>query len=542
MEKLILIIPFIPILAAILISIISERNKEAIPRISMFFSAIVVVLGLVGTYSVIGQDNVIYGFNSTLAFGKLASILIPYVAILSMVIKKYSAKYMWDEKGYKRFFILLNFIFSAIYLLILSNHLAILVIAWQIMSLVLYFLVSFNIESKTAVRFGNWTILLHKIADFLFILAVVLLYKTFGTFYLSELSNTWLVEKETIGNGNLVISIIGFLFLIAAFIKSAIIPFHIWLPYTSEGPTPVSALMHAGVVNVGGIVLNKLAYLFLLTPTVLNIAFAFGLFTAIFASMIMLTTPDIKRSLGYSTVGQMGYMIMEIGLGAFSLAVYHLIVHGIFKASLFLESGSLIHYARHDPNIPKRLSYEIFWEEKVHHIKQTKNIFLLIALFTVLPVLIFAGIKLFISKEFFYFNAAIIILAFGWLTGSQLFFSFFKVSITDSPKIIIGLIVSFTLIVLSYEFIGKTLEEFMYGKHSHLFYHAASLNLSVLFAIGLLILILVVGWIYVYKQHFTEFEVTSEEKPNKIKWTFYKLLAKEAYFPELFIKISKKIF
>jgi len=92
--------------------------------------------------------------------------------------------------------------------------------------------------------------------------------------------------------------------------KSAIIPFHIWLPYTSEAPTPVSGLMHAGVVNVGGIVLNKIAYLFLLTPLVLNIAFAFGLFTAIFASMIMLTTPDIKRSLGYSTVGQMGYMII----------------------------------------------------------------------------------------------------------------------------------------------------------------------------------------------------------------------------------------
>ncbi len=532
MENIILLIPFIPLIITALIGIIDQ--KETIPKISMFFSALIAVLGLIGAFYIVYFDKNIYGFNDLLVFNELSAILVVYVAVLGLVIRKYSSKYMWDEKGYKRFFILLNFIFSAIYLLIMSNHLVVLAIAWQIMSLSLYFLVSFNIDSKSAVKFGGWTLLIHKAADLLFIIAVILTYKTYHTFYLSELSEIWLNQFST-GNIDTVVYVVGFLFLIAAMMKSSIIPFHIWLPYTSEGPTPVSALMHAGVVNVGGIVLNKLAYMLILTPIVLNIAFAFGLFTAIFASMIMLTTPDIKRSLGYSTVGQMGYMIMEVGLGAFSLAIYHLMVHGIFKASLFLESGSLIHYARHDPNIPKRLSYETFWEEKAEY---SKNIFWLIALFTVLPVIIFGAVKFLISEEFFQFNMAIVILAFAWLTGTQLFLSFFKVSKSDSPKVIVGLLVSFVLIVFTYELIGRGLEKFLYGEHAELFYHVASLNVSVIIALALLVLILIVGWIYMYKQHFVDIEINGE-KPNKVKWVFYKILSREAYFPDLFMRFFK---
>ncbi len=532
MENIILLIPFIPLLIAALISTIDD--KATIPRVSMFFSATIAILGLIGAFYIIYKDKNIYGFNNLLVFNELSAILVVYVAVLGLVIRKYSTKYMWDERGYKRFFILLNFIFSGIYLLIMSNHLVLLAIAWQIMSLSLYFLVSFNIESKSAVRFGTWTILIHKAADLLFIIAVVLTYKTFGTFYISELSEIWFNDFHT-GSIDTVVYVIGFLFLFAAMMKSSIIPFHIWLPYTSEAPTPVSALMHAGVVNVGGILLNKLAYLLILTPIVLNVAFAFGLFTAIFASMIMLAIPDIKRSLGYSTVGQMGYMIMEVGLGAFSLAIYHLMVHGIFKASLFLESGSLIHYARHDPNIPKRLSYEVFWEEKTEY---SKNIFWLIALFTVLPVIIFAAVKFIVSEEFFQFNMAIVILAFAWLTGTQLFLSFFKVSKSDSPKIIVGLLVSFILIVFTYELIGTALEKFLYGKHAEIFYTVATLNVSVVIALALLVLILVIGWTFIYKQHFVDIAVNGE-RPNKIKWVFYKLLSKEAYFPDMVMKFFR---
>jgi NADH-quinone oxidoreductase subunit L len=294
--------------------------------------------------------------------------------------------------------------------------------------------------------------------------------------------------------------------------------------------------MHAGVVNVGGILLNKMAYLLLLAPAVLNIAFIVGLVTAIFASLVMLVVSDVKRSLGYSTVGQMGYMIMEVGLGAFSLAIYHLMVHGIFKATLFLESGGLIKLARHDPNIPKRLSYELFWEEKTKY--SSSRLFNIVALFTILPILVFIGVKMVLSEEFFEFNAAIVILAFGWLTGTQLFLSFFKVSKSDSIKVLIALISSFIIILFTYEFIGLALEHFIYGHDAILFYKAATLNVTMVMSIVMLAAIMIVGWLFMYKQHFVDVP-DSEKKPNKLQWFFYKLLVKEGYYFELLNKFKK---
>jgi len=534
MEKLVLFIPFIPVLIALVLAFITK--KEMMPRVSIFFSSGVALLALYGTYYVMSNDTVIYGFDGLLVYNELSAILVPYVAILGLVIRKFSTKYMWDEPGYKRFFILLNFIFSAIYLLVMSNNLIILTIAWQLMSISLYLLISFNVESKSAIKNGGWTMLIHKLADLFFIIAVVLTYKVFGSFDLAQLSHIWLEMSQKGPIDNPMIYVIGFLFLFAAMMKSAIMPFHLWLPYTSEAPTPVSALMHAGVVNVGGILLNKMAFLLLLTPAVLNVAFVMGLATAIGASLLMLAVSDIKRSLGYSTVGQMGYMIMEVGLGAFSLAIYHLMVHGIFKASLFLESGSLIHMARKAPNVAKRLSYELFWEEKPQY--NSKNMFRLIAIFTVLPVIIFVGVKFVLTDELIHFNASIIILAFAWLTGTQLFLSFFEVSKANSLKVILTLLGSFIIVLFTYEFVGLSLEHFMYGVYAEQFYDAATLNVSFTMSFIMLSAILVIGWIFTYKQHYVDVPI-GEHEPNKLKWRYYKFLAKEGYISDLYVKYFK---
>jgi len=532
-EKIILLIPSIPIVIAFILFFVNK--KELMPKISIMLSSMVAGLALYGTYHVMCNDTPITGLGGLVIYNELSAILVPYVAILGLVIRKYATKYMWDEPGYKRFFILLNFIFSAIYLLVMSNNLIVLTIAWQLMSISLYLLVSFNIRSKSAVKNGSWTMLTHKLADLLFIIAVVLTYKTFGSFDLAELSQKWLKMSENPIEDPAIYAI-GFLFLFAAMMKSAIMPFHLWLPYTSEAPTPISGLMHAGVVNVGAILLNKLAFLLLLTPMVLNVAFVMGLITAIFASLLMLVVSDIKRSLGYSTVGQMGYMIMEVGLGAFSLAIYHLMVHGIFKATMFLESGSLIKHARHDPNIPKRLSYELFWEEKSNY--SSKKMFRLLAIFTILPVLIFIGIKMVLAEEFFHFNAAIVILAFAWLTGTQLFLSFFKVSKSESLKVVFALVSSFIIILFTYEYLGLTLEHFLYGENALRFYEAATLNVTMVMSLVLLGIIVIVGWLFMYKQHFVDVP-KSKEKPSKSKWLFYKILAKEAYFSDIYLKYFK---
>lgn len=533
MENLVLLIPVIPLVIALLLSFV--RNKELVPRISIALSGLIALLGLYGTYFVIRYDAAVTGFGGLVIYNELSAILVPYVAILGLVVRKYATKYMWDEAGYRRFFILLNFIFSSIYLLVMSNNLIVLALAWQLLSIALYLLVSFNVGSNTAVKNARWTMVIHKGADLVFLFAVVLTYQVFGSFDLAELSEKWLdMSRHLVDNP--MIFVIGLLFLIAAMMKSAIMPFHIWLPYTSEAPTPVSAVMHAGVVNVGGILLNKLAYLLLLTPAVLNIAFIVGLITAIFASLIMLVVSDIKRSLGYSTVGQMGYMIMEVGLGAFSLAIYHLIVHGIFKATLFLESGALIRLARHESNLPKRLSYELFWEEKLK--SSSKKMFNYIALFAILPMLIFVGVKLVLEEEFFKFNAAIVILAFGWLTGTQLFLSFSKVSKSETIKVVIGLISTFIIILFTYEFIGLTLEHFIYGDNALLFYQAATMNVTLLTSLALLALIMIVGWMFIYKQHLVDIP-DDRNGPNHAKWLLYKFLAKEGFYFSLFKRYRK---
>jgi len=531
--KLVLLIPFIPIVIAFMLSFVS--NKELIPKISIVLSGMIAVLGLYGTSYVISHDTPVIGFDGLLIYNELSAILVPYVAILGLVVRKYATKYMWDEAGYKRFFILLNFIFSAIYLLVMSNNLIVLALAWQLLSIALYLLVSFNVGSNSAVKNARWTMIVHKGADLVFIFAVILTYNTFGSLDLAVLSEKWLAMSHSPVE-NPMIFFIGLLFLVAAMMKSAIMPFHIWLPYTSEAPTPVSAVMHAGVVNVGGILLNKLAYLLLLAPMVLNIAFIIGLVTAIFASLIMLTVSDIKRSLGYSTAGQMGYMIMEIGLGAFSLAIYHLIVHGIFKATLFLESGGLIRLARHESNLPKRLSYELFWEEKIK--SNSKKMFNYIAFFTILPIVIFVGVKMVLEEEFFKFNAAIVILAFGWLTGTQLFLSFIKVSKSETIKVLIGLISTFIIILFTYEFIGMTLEHFLYRDDALLFYEAATLNVTLLSSLVVLALIMIVGWLFIYKQHFVDIP-DKDNRPNPMKWSLYKLLAKEGYYFELLKRFKR---
>jgi len=535
-EKIILLIPGIPIFIAFLLLFIGK--KELIPRVSIMLSSMIALLALYGTYYVISNDTQIIGFDGLLVYNELSAILVPYVAILGLVIRKYATKYMWDEAGYRRFFILLNFIFASIYLFVMSNNLIVLALAWQLLSISLYLLVSFNVGSNTAVKNAKWVMIIHKAADLVFIIAVILTYQTFDSLDLTILSEKWLaMSHEPVDNP--MIFVIGLLFLIAAMMKSAIMPFHIWLPYTSEAPTPVSAVMHAGVVNVGGILLNKLAFLLLLAPAVLNIAFVVGLVTAIFASLIMLVVSDIKRSLGYSTVGQMGYMIMEIGLGAFSLAIYHLIVHGIFKATLFLESGALIKLARHDSNLPKRLTYELFWEEKIK--ANSKKLFNYLAFFTILPVVAFVGVKMVLTDDFFELNASIIILAFAWLTGTQLFLSFFKVSKADSFKVILALVSSFVIILFTYEFIGLSLEHFIYGENAALFYEAATFNVTTIMLLVMLAAIMIVGWLFMYTQHFAKVLKTNENQ-NNLKWSFYKFLAKEGYFFNIIkaIKRNKK--
>lgn len=525
MNSVVFLIPFIPLVIALLIFFID--SKKVIPRISIFFSIIIVGLSIYGTYQQFKANQPIISDNMLLSFDRLSSILTLYVAILGIIIRKYSYKYMWDEPGFRRFFILLNFIFSSIYFLLMANHILIAIMAWVGLSLSLYYLISFRSTSKTAVYFGSITFWIHRVGDILFLLSMAVIVKQLDTVYISELKEIWLNSPF-----NLNLEFAAILLIFSAIVKSAIIPFHIWLPYTSEGPTPVSALMHAGIVNVGGIILNKFAFLFLHTEYALNIAFLFGLITAIIGSLIMLTMPDVKRALGYSTVGQMGYMIMEIGVGAFSLAIYHLMVHGIFKATLFLESGNVIHQARKEPNITKSVSYKVFIEEER---QLNKNLNLIVIVLTVALVL-YTVIEFLLKQDLSNYYAALIFLAFGWLASFQLFNTFFKVSKVQSVGIIASLIISFSLIVIIYSFLGLAFEKYLYGENYKRLFEAANLSFPIiLIAVMFLLLSAVFMWFLSFYSNFSE----NGDKIKKLISKVYKLLYEEFYYRKILLKLSK---
>ena len=270
------------------------------------------------------------------------------------------------------------------------------------------------------------------------------------------------------------VSIITLLIFIGAMAKSAQFPLHVWLPDTMDSPTPVSALMHAGIINAGGFLLNRLAPLYSLSPTILHIVFVVGALTVLLGASMMLVQNDIKKTLGFSTMGQMGYMIMECGLGAFGLAIFHLIAHGLFKASLFLGAGNVIHESRQEPKFPTsakppppRGPTQLTWATG-----------LLVTLLMPLLILMMAHDLLDVPLQ----NAqgAVIFLFFSWVTASQAMFSLYRLQAVASWKVAGTMILTLMFIVFMYLWAGEAFTHFLYPEPgvAESFFFAAALNPS----------------------------------------------------------------
>src|SRR3569833_2152534 len=235
-----------------------------------------------------------------------------------------------------------------------AGDLITLLAAWHMIGVLLYFLLGQDTRSPSAYRYAFWTFFTYRIGDLALVLAAALLYWAYGTWSLPEIFAA--VEADPAARsffGVPVVEAVGALLALAAFARSAQFLLHTWMPYTMAGPTPVSALKHAGIVNAGGFLINRFAPIFVHNGDVLHAIFLVGLVTAVIGSILMLTQNDIKKALGYSTMGQMGFMVMECGLGAFSLAIFHLIAHGKFKGTLLLGAGGEIGEARKDDGVPK---------------------------------------------------------------------------------------------------------------------------------------------------------------------------------------------
>jgi NADH-quinone oxidoreductase subunit L len=275
----------------------------------------------------------------------LSSVMILVVTGVGFLIHVYSTGYMAHDNGYYRFFGYLNLFVFFMLMLVLANNYVLLFVGWEGVGLCSYLLIGFYFHKKSAADAGKKAFIVNRVGDAGFIIGMLLLLSTLGTLRFTNVNAALRggsFTPEVAGIGTL--TIIALCMFFGATGKSAQFPLYIWLPDAMEGPTPVSALIHAATMVTAGVyMVARSSALFELTPIALTVVAVIGAFTAILAASIALVQNDIKRVLAYSTVSQLGYMFLALGVGAYWVAVFHLFTHAFFKALLFLGSGSVIH-------------------------------------------------------------------------------------------------------------------------------------------------------------------------------------------------------
>jgi NADH-quinone oxidoreductase subunit L len=271
----------------------------------------------------------------------LSSVMILVVTGVGFLIHIYSIGYMAHEKGYYRFFTYLNMFMFAMLLLVLGNSFLTMFVGWEGVGLCSYLLIGFYFERDSAANAGKKAFIVNRIGDFGFVLGILAIFSVFGTLQFTKVMSS---APLLFHRGDHLMMWITLALFVGATGKSAQIPLYVWLPDAMEGPTPVSALIHAATMVTAGVyMIARCNALFTLAPQTLFIVAIIGAATAIFAASIGLVQTDIKRVLAYSTVSQLGYMFLAMGVGAYAAGIFHLVTHAFFKALLFLCSGSVIH-------------------------------------------------------------------------------------------------------------------------------------------------------------------------------------------------------
>ncbi len=374
-NQLVLILPSLPLVSALLTHLLSGSMGRRVSQISVAGGTASFLIAAILLGSILSGQDVAQvsagGSWGSLLFDPLSALMGLLISGISLLVRIYSVRYMAEEAGYGRFFVLLDLMTAALLIMVAAGDLITLLISWHLIGVLLYFLLGQDTRSKSAYRYGFWTFITYRFGDVPLLLAAAVLFHTFHTWSLPEIFTALADNPNSTTVFDLPVSeVVGALIALSAFARSAQFLLHTWLPYTMDGPTPVSALMHAGIVNAGGFLINRFAPVFAYTDDVLHWVFIVGVFTAVIGSVLMLSQHDIKKSLGYSTMGQMGFMIMECGVGAFSLAIFHLIAHGLFKGTLFLSAGGIIGEARHDDGVPKDDLYTFIVERRPARARQ----------------------------------------------------------------------------------------------------------------------------------------------------------------------------
>ena len=281
----------------------------------------------------------------------LSVFMVLVVTGVSTMIHIYSYSYMQSDEGYHRFFSYLNFFVFSMLVLVLAGNFVLLIVGWAFVGFASYALISFWYRRRTATRAGMKAFVINVVGDIGLTLAAFLIFKELGTF---EYGEVFAEAGQKFQTNEWTIVAICLLLLVGAFAKSAQLPFHTWLPDAMEGPTPVSSLIHAATMVTAGVYLIARTHeLFVLAPTAADIAAFTGLATLLIAGTIALVMTDLKRAIAYSTMSQIGYMVVGVSIGAYSAGMFHLMTHAFFKALLFMAAGSIIAAMANEQNIDK---------------------------------------------------------------------------------------------------------------------------------------------------------------------------------------------
>ena len=349
------LIPFFPLVGFLLNGLFGKRlPKRAVSLIAVGSVALsfVYVIALLLKLNPLTTSYAEHYFNwiqsgflqigFDLAVDRLTAVMLLVVTGVGLLIHIYAVGYMADESGYYRFFSYFNLFMFFMLMLVLAANLLVMFVGWEGVGLCSYLLVGFYFPEKFASDAANKAFIVNRIGDFGFSLGMFLAVVVFRTLDFGKIAaaiSTMPVEA-TAG----VITAITLLLFVGATGKSAQLPLYVWLPDAMAGPTPVSALIHAATMVTAGVyMVTRVSFLYDHAPHAMTVVALIGLFTAVFAATIGITQNDIKRVFAYSTVSQLGYMFLGVGLGAYSAGIFHLMTHAFFKALLFLGAGSVIH-------------------------------------------------------------------------------------------------------------------------------------------------------------------------------------------------------
>jgi len=350
------LIPLLPLIGAAINGFFGRRSsRPAITTVALVFSgaAFATALWVASQFSSLtppyhpeilaswirsGTFRVDFSFY----LDQLSLVMLLIVTGVGFLIHIYSVGYMWEDAGFYRFFAYLNlFMFFMLTLVLASNYL-LMFIGWEGVGLASYLLIGFWFPKASAASAGKKAFIVNRIGDFGFLIALFLIIKHFGSLDFMQVFGS-VAPFVRAGNEG-VLTAIGILLMVGACGKSAQIPLYIWLPDAMEGPTPVSALIHAATMVTAGVyMVSRSHVIFEHAPIALTVVAIIGTLTALFAATIGVTQTDIKKVLAYSTVSQLGYMFLGCGVGAFSAGIFHLMTHAFFKGLLFLAAGSVIH-------------------------------------------------------------------------------------------------------------------------------------------------------------------------------------------------------